>query len=123
MKTYYFFLLAGIALSCKNKEPELQEHWVSNPENEEETIYIDTSYKYQQRTGKSGNFIYTYTVSGSDDDGNEVNGSVEMDGEHGSGFITNDIGNQQKIEAKWNGYGILKAVDGEENQYDLKVTE
>jgi hypothetical protein len=55
--------------SCKQKEQEQPQNFV--PANSEElteeelkTVHTDTNYKYEYRTGTSGDYGYNYDVSG-----------------------------------------------------------
>lgn len=123
MKTYYFYLLAIIVFACKNKGEQFPENKVRQSETTEENITIDTSYHYEKRTGTSGNYEYTYKVTGVDSDGNEVTGTVEMEGEYGSGVIIDADEEKQTVEAKWIGYGVLKVTDSEGNEYEVKTME
>lgn len=123
MKTYYLYLLAFVAISCKNKENHLPGILVSDSVYEQEIIHTDTCYKYQQRTGLSGNYEYTYNVIGIDNEGNEVTGSIAVNGESGLGTITDTNGNELNVEVNWIGYGILEAVDEDGNTYELRITE
>ena len=113
-------------ISCKqNEEPQRQSFVpteVTNlTEEEVKTIHIDTSYKYEYRTGTSGDYGYNYDVSGYDIDGNDVAGNVSMEDKYGTGIITKSDGEEIEVEVEWIGYGELKATDSEGNEYELTV--
>ncbi len=82
---------------------------------------LNSNYKYQYRTGNSGNYELSYDVSGEDENGNSVGGSVEMSGRYGSGTLQNDEGEDIDIDAEWVDYGEMEATDNEGNTYSLDV--
>ena len=96
----YAFVI--MALACKNKQEE-PTHQLSvqknSPENKKKqieeklkTYYVDTTYKYEHRTGKSGHYEYNYDVSGVDEKGNNVSGTIEIEGKEGVGELTLENG-------------------------------
>ena len=122
-------LLLFVLLSlfgCKQKEasqpqtllPKNTEHLTKEEIN---TIHIDTNYKYEYRTGTSGDYGYNYDVSGYDDSGNEVTGNVSMEDKYGTGYITKSEGEEVEVEVEWIGKGELKATDSDGNEYELTV--
>ncbi|MBF6642145.1 hypothetical protein IVB69_11690 [Flavobacterium sp. J49] len=90
-------------------------------EQELKRVHRDTSYKYEYRTGSSGDYGYNYDVSGDDIDGNNVTGNVSMEDKYGTGTITKSDGEVVEVEVEWIGYGKLKATDQEGNEYELTV--
>lgn len=93
---------------------------VSNPE-KEETFHVDTTYKYEYRTGESGSYQYHYDVIGEDSEGNVVNGTIDVEGKYGIGNLNDEFGNKINVTVEWIDYGILKAIDKNENIYQLKA--
>lgn len=127
MKTTGLFLLVLFSLlGCKQKEvsqPQNLIHENTEQLTEEEitTIHTDTAYKYEYRTGTSGDYGYNYDVSGYDYSGNAVTGNVSMEDKYGTGYITNSEGEEVEVEVEWIGKGELRATDSNGNEYELKV--
>lgn len=113
--------------SCKQKEvqQEPQNFAPANTEDltqdEIETLHVDSTYKYEYRTGTSGDYGYNYDVSGFDVDGNEVTGNVSMEDKYGTGTITNSEGEEVEVDVEWIGKGELRATDSDGNEYELTV--
>jgi uncharacterized protein YxeA len=112
--------------SCKQKEQEQRQDFV--PVNAEDltaeelkTVHLDSSYKYEYRTGTSGDYGYNYDVSGYDYNGDEVTGNVSMEDKYGTGTITNVEGEEIDVDVEWVDYGELKAIDQDGNEYELTV--
>jgi hypothetical protein len=112
--------------SCKQKEQEQRQDFV--PANAEEltaeelkTVHVDSNYKYEYRTGTSGDYGYNYDVSGYDYNGDEVTGNVSMQDKYGTGTITNAEGDEIEVDVEWVDYGELKATDPDGNEYELTV--
>ena len=134
-KNYYLFILATVIfVGCyenKTKPSTVitnQTYTNGNSSNSNYT-YPSTStssdnsntYKYEYRTGSSGNYEYNYDVNGSDEDGNGVNGNIDMQGKYGSGTIQDEDGNEKTIAAEWTGKGQIEATDEDGNTYQLEV--
>jgi hypothetical protein len=124
--TSLLLLLLLSLLGCKQKEDSqpqtlLPENTEKLTEEEINTIHTDTAYKYEYRTGTSGDYGYNYDVSGYDDSGNEITGNVSMEDKYGTGYITNSDGDEIDVEVEWTGYGELKATDSDGNEYELTV--
>ena len=79
--------------------------------------------EYEYRTGNSGDYTYNYNAFGFDSEGNEVNGNITVNGKYGNGILTDKNGNEINIDTEWKGYGKLKAIDEEGNEYELEVDE
>ena len=60
--------------------------------------------------GSSGNYEYNYDISGSDEDGNSVNGNIDISGKYGSGYIEDEDGNEKYIDVEWIDYGVLEGT-------------
>ena len=122
MKKYYFYIILFLFLSCKNNDEVQSSHFVPNTTAEkEETYHVDTTYEYESRTGESGSYQYNYDVSGTDEDGKEVTGNIDIEGKYGRGSITDSDGNEVDVDVEWIDYGKLKATDDDGNEYELEV--
>jgi hypothetical protein len=124
MKHKYLIVLLIILTSCKNKEAQPAHNPTPQTKsNDVETTYIDTAFEYESRTGTSGNYTYTYDIFGTDENGNEVSGTITIKGKYGTGTLLNSNENEIEVEAEWIDYGKLKATDDEGNKYQLEVSE
>ena len=114
-------VLSLLGLSCKQKEQKPSNFLPQNTENltqeEKQTLHTDTTYKYEYRTGISGN----YDVSGFDIKGKEVSGSVYMEDKQGVGTLTISGGEEIEIAVEWIGHGKLLAKDKKGKEYKLTV--
>jgi len=88
-----------------------------------DNYHTDADYKYEYRTGTLGNYEYSYDISGTDQEGNFVNGNVVMNGKYGSGYIEDEEGNEKYLDVEWVDYGLLEGTDEDGNTYDLEVEE
>lgn len=79
-------------------------------------VHVDNDYKYESRTGTSGNYEYNYDVSG---DG--VEGNVDMQGKYGSGTITDENGDEKDVDVEWVDYGVMEATDDDGNTYTMEA--
>ncbi|MBI4683911.1 MAG: hypothetical protein HY755_01805 [Nitrospirae bacterium] len=66
-------------------------------------------------------FSYDYDVSGTDSDGNQVSGNIEVDQNGGDGYIETDEGEEKHIDVDWTGKGKLEGYDEDGNYYELEV--
>lgn len=118
-------VLSLLWLSCKQKEQQPSNFLPKNTENltqeEKQTLHTDTTYKYEYRTGTSGNYSYNYDVSGFDTNGEEVSGNVYMEDKQGTGTLTISGGEQIEVAVKWIGNGKLLAKDNQGKEYKLTV--
>ena len=64
---------------------------------------------------------YDYDVSGSDQSGESVNGSVSVDHSGGDGTITDADGEERHIDVEWTGHGQLEGTDEDGNTYELET--
>ncbi len=78
-------------------------------------------YEYNYRTGYSGSYGFNYDVSGSDENGDSVYGSVDTQGKYGDGYIYDDYGNEIYVETEWVDYGVIEATDEYGNTYELET--
>lgn len=85
------------------------------------TVHTDTVYQYEYRTGDKGEYTYNYDVIGADDTGEPITGNVNMQGKHGTGYLTSKSGKKIKVTLEWVGYGELMAEDEEGNVWELGV--
>jgi hypothetical protein len=120
MKTFVLGITLLAILSCKKNEDKIR----YSPKPQTDTIvHTDTTYEYEQRTGTSGNYEYTYDVIGTDSQGNEVTGTVEVEGKTGIGNLSDREGITFNVEVEWIDYGILNATDNHGNQYQLEISK
>lgn len=125
--TFNFIMLLSLSLllGCQQKEMprqnELPDTTELLTEEEQSTTHTDTHYKYEYRTGNSGDYGYNYDVSGYDIEGNDVTGNISMEDKYGTGTITKSDGEEVAVEVEWVGYGELKATDSDGNEYELTV--
>lgn len=123
MKAYCIIFIVLLVTACKKSE--IQPAYSPSQETEQiekvKTVHIDTSYEYEKRTGTSGHYEYTYEVVGTDENGNEVTGQVDVEGKSGTGVITKSNDEEIPVEVEWSGHGILRAVDVEGNEYELQI--
>jgi hypothetical protein len=132
MKRFYLVVYAlailFLAISCKKEinEPliyDSKEHRyksdfepVKYPK-KDPTYHTDTSFKYEYRTGDSGNYQYHYDVIGHKSSGEKVLGFVDMEGKYGKGTLADSI----PVDAEWVGYGKIEAHDAKGKVYELIV--
>ncbi len=88
---------------------------------EKQTFHVDTTYKYEYRTGTSGNYTYNYDVSGYSINEEEVMGNISINKNKGMGTLIITSGEEVDIQVEWIGYGKLKAIDVDGNEYYLRV--
>lgn len=124
MKHNYLITLLIILTSCKNIEVQP----VYNPiplikSNDVETTKVDTAFEYESRKGTSGNYNYTYDVFGTDKNGNDITGTITIEGKHGDGILIDTDGNEIEVTVEWIDYGKLKATDVNNIEYLLKVSK
>lgn len=115
-------------ISCKKSETSKSPSKLYDSEvapssngNNVDSYHIDSDYKYEHRSGSSGNYEYNYDVNGQDSDGNDVDGNVDMNGRYGSGTITDVDGNERDVEVEWVGYGEMEATDDDGNTYSIEA--
>lgn len=128
MKTITKTILLSFALLLLNcKESSKEKKNETSIQNAVSTIedtsnyHIDTTYQYENRTGTSGNYKYNYDVIGFDSNGNEVTGNISIEGKEGIGYLFDTNQNKIKVIVEWTGHGKLKAIDNDNNQYELEV--
>lgn len=88
---------------------------------EEKTKQIDSNYKYEYRSGTTGNYKYHYDVTGRDAEGNEVSGEVDVSGKYGNGTLLDSEGNEADVTVEWIRNGELMAEDEQGNVWELEV--
>ncbi len=82
-------------------------------------VFAD-EYLYNYRYDGSP-YGYNYDVSGIDDNGDTIEGNIDISGRYGTGVITNTEGEDVDVDVRWDGYGVLVAEDEDGNSYDLEV--
>lgn len=126
MRNYYIYFALMLLLACKEHQEiqpqeEAQDFIPHTEEVAEETYHTDTTYKYEHRTGELGDYQYNYDVSGTNNNGHELTGNVTVQDKYGKGTLTDNQGDEIKVEVEWTGYGKLKATDTKGNEYELDV--
>lgn len=134
MKLSALFLLTLLLLSCKKspsnaaesqsfynatKDTILPDDIDTITPEEAQTFHRDTTYKYEYRTGMSGDYEYNYDVVGFDEYGNEVTGNINISGKYGAGQIYNSNNTLVDIQVEWYDYGKLKGEDENGITYQL----
>lgn len=131
MKKWYIYTLVMVLLACKNKqkqppqivspeEYQLQEQQ-KQIEEKQKTYHVDTTQKYEHRTGKSGSYEYNYDVSGIDKYGNKVTGNVLVQGKEGAGKLKLSNDKTIVVTVEWIGYNKLQATDKNGDLYLLNI--
>ena len=126
MRALKLFMAILIIASCKNNEESKPQNLILQEKHtieidDQTNLHQDTTYKYEYRTGTSGNYQYNYDVLGNDSDGNEVYGTINIEDKYGEGIIINPDKEEIEIEVEWIGQGKLKGTDKIGNEYDLEV--
>ncbi len=81
----------------------------------------NSGYKYNSRSGYSGNYGYNYDVEGYSDSGDYFYGEIDTQGKYGEGYVYDDYGNEVYVETEWVDYGVLEATDEYGNTYEFEV--
>lgn len=87
---------------------------------EAKTYHVNTTYKYQYRTGNPGHYEYNYDVKGININGDSVFGNINVQGKNGAGILIDSIA-ETEISTEWISHGKLKALDKQGNEYHLIV--
>jgi hypothetical protein len=131
----FFIIISLVFISCKSEKSDEDSKNIStytpqinytnssydnsNYNNLSPTYHEDESFKYEYRTGTTGNYLYNYDVEGSDESGNNVSGNIDIQGKYGSGTIEDEFGVEKDVDVEWTGYGTLEATDFDGNTYEL----
>ncbi|WP_395054957.1 hypothetical protein [Flavobacterium sp.] len=126
MRALELFIALLVVSSCKNNEASKPQNFIPQEEHtiaidDQTNFHQDATYKYENRTGTSGDYQYNYDVLGNDSNGNEVYGTINVEDKYGEGIIINTDKEEIEIEVEWIGYGKLKGTDKIGNEYDLEV--
>ncbi|WP_433764385.1 hypothetical protein [Flavobacterium ginsenosidimutans] len=134
-KNYFILLLLFFLFSCKKAsappplpqvnsfyKPVIQadDRKTITPE-EAKTYHVNTTYKYEYRTGHPGNYEYNYDVKGINIKGDSVFGNINTQGKYGAGILKTDSIPELEINTEWVSNGKLKALDKNGNEYQLIV--
>ena len=109
----FFIFLTLINLSSCNNNIDSNEN--------DQPFNKDSNYKYEHRTGNSGDYEYNYDINGIDEDGNAVSGNIDVNGKYGSGTIEDEDGNEKSIDVEWVDKGQLEGTDEDGKSYELEV--
>ncbi|WP_310378207.1 hypothetical protein [Flavobacterium sp.] len=137
MRIYLFFIIS-LFISCKkfSSNAEETQSFYKEQKNvqkikpddietitqeEAKTLHKDKKFDYEYRTGTSKNYEYNYDIVGTNEDGNQITGSIIIKGKSGAGKIEDDKGNEYEIEVEWYDYGKLKGVDENGITFELTV--
>lgn len=130
---FLFFYSCGNRNVNENHEEYSNDSFESNNANDyninsgtvesDDTYHTDPNYKYEYRTGNSGEYEYNYDISGLDQDGNTVYGNIDIEGKYGSGYIQDENGEEKYLDVEWVDYGVLEGTDEDGNSYELEVDE
>lgn len=88
---------------------------------EAKTYHVNSTYKYEYRTGHPGHYKYNYHVKGVNIKGDSVFGNINTEGKYGAGILITDSIPELEITTEWISYGKLKATDKIGNEYSLIV--
>lgn len=126
MKTFKLSILLLLIVSCKKNEDSNPQNFIPQETHtiaidDQTNIHKDTTYKYEHRTGTSGDYQYNYDVLGNDSDGNEVYGTINIEDKYGEGIIINTNKEELEIKVEWISYRKLKGTDKIGNEYNLEV--
>lgn len=87
---------------------------------EAKTYHVNTTYKYEYRTGNPGHYEYNYDVKGINIRGDSVFGNINVQGKYGAGILIDSLA-EIEINTEWVSHGKLKALDKQGNEYHLIV--
>ena len=125
---FYILILSILLLSCNNKRKFDSENtnqstnvYKVNDKSNINNYHTNPDYKYESRTGNSGDYNYNYDINGSDQDGNNVTGNIDINGKYGTGTITDEDGNEKAVDVEWVNRGALEGTDEDGNSYNLEV--
>jgi replication-associated recombination protein RarA len=125
---FYILIFSILLLSCNNNRNadsentnQLTNDYKVNDKSNINNYHTNSNYKYESRTGNSGDYNYNYDINGSDQDGNNVTGNIDINGKYGSGTITDEDGNEKTVDVEWVNKGALEGTDEDGNSYDLEV--
>ncbi|CAM3962415.1 hypothetical protein FLCU109888_11145 [Flavobacterium cucumis] len=97
--------------------------FLETPPKDDVTYQEDSTKEYEYRTGTAGDYTYVYDIYGFDSEGNEVTGTIVVNGKYGNGLLINVNGAEIEITVAWIGKGELRGKDKEANEYALFVRE
>ena len=91
---------------------------ITPPATKTSNFHTDEQYKYNYRTGYTGNYTYNYDVVSTTDD---ITGNCSMTGKFGDCTITNPDGEPLSADAEWVDYGIMEVTDENGDIYEMEV--
>ena len=114
-------LLASATSGRASKRPRSSSEKTEEVVSSDQNYHTDSNYKYEHRTGTTGNYDYNYDVSGYDSDANEVSGNISIQNNNGTGTIIDKDGNEIDVDVEWIDNGKLKGTDVDGNEFELEV--
>lgn len=137
MKFFTILFLLGLFAGC-NSDPNANSTPQSTPQNVryqtqdhvklrndeiDNNYHKNSDYKYEFRTGESGDYSYNYDINGYDVDGNFVEGNIDILGKYGEGYIIDEEGNERYINVEWVDWGVMEGTDDDGNTYEFEVDQ
>lgn len=123
-KTLLIIVLSTLFYQCKdtsNSSLYYQEDFTTRQESNSDIYHTDSDYKYEYRTGFSGNYEYNYAVEGYDEYGNPIEGNIDVSNGGGTGYIYDEYGNEKEIDVEFTRYSELEGYDEDGNYYEMNV--
>ncbi len=132
MKYLLFFFTICFFLGCKSGSRDssqdsvrhlMEEQRPNTDVNSENNHHVDPNYKYEFRTGESDDYSYNYDINGYDSEGNFCEGNIDISGKYGSGYITDESGNEKYVDVEWVDWGVMEGIDEDGNTYEFEVDQ
>lgn len=130
-KTLGYLLLLFIGWNLYNyyiKEPDFlakPNHFINVVEYRNKKMLQKANEKlyelYKPKYQSYSNTTYDYDVEGIDSYGDYVEGSINVSGKYGIGFIIDENSNEKEIEVEWISNGEILGSDDKGNEYELRV--
>jgi hypothetical protein len=86
-----------------------------------ERVMSQNEKENQKNYYKNNSRNYSYDVSGYDENGGYVYGSIDVTREGGDGYVYDEEGNEKYIQIDWTGKGELEGYDDDGLSYELEV--
>lgn len=86
---------------------------------ESNNYHTDTQYKYEYRTGYSGDYTYNYDMEDTSD--SSITANCTMSGKYGSCEIEDGNGDTLVGEAEWVSYDLMQVTDENGAVYEMET--